>query len=124
MPVGWWGVKRSQCQWQDVGRGSSSPFHQGGESCCLFPASFPPALSSGDALHGLHTKADQPWRTQWPPFNSLCGSPPCLLTWLSFGSLQPIPAILAWHARHTWQAWNPIASVSDISIHSRPHIQE
>lgn len=57
MPVGWWGVKRSQRQWQDVGRGPSRPFHLAAEVCCLSSASSPPALSTEDALHGLHTKA-------------------------------------------------------------------
>lgn len=52
------------------------------------------------------------------------GFPPCSLTWLAFGSLQPIPAILAWHTRHAWQAWNPIADVRGFSGHSRPQIQE
>lgn len=55
---------------------------------------------------------------------NLCGSPPCLLTWLAFGSLQPILAILARQTWHTWQAWNPIAAVMGISGHSRPQIQE
>jgi len=123
MPVGQWGVKRSQCQWQDTGRGSSSPLSWAGEGCCLSPASHPPALSTEDVLYSLQTKEDCPQRIQRPCFNSLRGSL-CSLTWLAFGSLQPIPAILAWHTGHAWQAWSPIAAVSGISGHGRPQIQE
>lgn len=55
MPVGKWGVKESQCQWQDVGKGSSSPFSQAREVCCLSPASSPPALSTEDACKPRQT---------------------------------------------------------------------
>lgn len=108
----------------ECGRGSSSPFPWAGEGCCLSPASSTLALSTEDAFHGLQTKADHPWRTQWLPFNSLRGSPPRSLTWLAFGSLQPIPAIPAWYTWHAWQAWNPIAAGRGIFGESRPQIHE
>lgn len=59
-----------------------------------------------------------------PLCNSQCGFPSCSLTWLPFGSLQPIPAIPAWHTRHAWQAWSSIAAVRVFCSHSRAQIQE
>lgn len=51
------------------------------------------------------------------------GFPACSLTWFPFGSLQPIPAVPAWQARHAWQPWGPIAAGRAL-CHSRAQIQE
>lgn len=48
----------------------------------------------------------------------------CSLTWLAFGSLQPIPAIPAWHTWDAWQAWSPIAVVWGVTGHCRFQTQK
>lgn len=87
-----------------------------------------PSADSGNIKHfskcrdvALHDRQLRQAQCLW--FDSLQASPPCSLTWLAFGSLQPISAIPAWHTRHAWQAWSPIAALGGISGHCRPQVQ-
>lgn len=123
MPVVWWGVKESASmagcrerllQPLPLARRGLVPLSSLLSSCPVCRGCSPWLADQGRLATEGSVAA-----LQWA-----AGSPPCSLTWLAFGSLQPIPAILAWHTWHAWKARSPIALVRGICSHSRSQIQE